>query len=109
MKKYTDITIIEGKLNNLLNGYIQELTCNVYGFQAFEDEAILYALLEYAKHPRKVSVSERLVYLHGKCLEYHGKPHVDVDVITDENEFFQILPIKKTTIIDDIKEDDLPF
>jgi len=79
-----DVALIEGKLSRFLNDYIGELRHNGDGFNDFSDEAILYALLEFSKFPRNYDKKERLIYLHGKCLEYENIPHYYIDVEFDE-------------------------
>lgn len=83
MNTFKDVAVIEGKLSRFLNDYIGELRHNGDGFQDFTDEAILYALLEFSKFPRPYNKKERLIYLHGKCLEYMDIPHYYVDVEFD--------------------------
>jgi len=80
MEHLKDVTIVMGKLSRLIEGYIREFRDGGDGFQDFSDEAIMYALLEYSKFPRLFTKAERIVYIHGKCLEFEGKPHVYVSV-----------------------------
>lgn len=83
MNTFKEVAVIEGKLSRFLNDYIGEFRHNGDGFNEFSDEAILYALLEYSKFPRDYSRKERIIYIHGKCLEYHGIPHYYVEVEFD--------------------------
>lgn len=84
MKCMKNVTMIEGHLGFLLEGYIQEFRSNGNGFEEFSDEAILYGLLEYSKFPRDYTKEKRIEYVHGKCLEYEGKRHVYVKVEFDD-------------------------
>jgi hypothetical protein len=84
MQTIKDATLIEGTLSRLLSNYTGEFRHNGDGFQDFSDDAILYALLEYSKFPRQYNRKERIIYIHGKCLEYHNIPHYYVDVEFDE-------------------------
>jgi hypothetical protein len=83
MNVFKDVAIIEGNLSRFLNHYIEEFRENGDGFNDFSDEAILFALLEYSKFPRRYTPEERIIYIHGKCLEYEGKPHYYVNVEFD--------------------------
>jgi len=84
MEHLKDVTLVIGKLSSLMYGYIKEFRHNGGGFEEFSDEAIIYALLEYSKFPRHFDRVERIVYIHGKCLEFEGKPHIYVNVEFDE-------------------------
>jgi len=84
MEYLKNVTIVAGKLSSLLEGYIREFRDNGNGFEDFSDEAIMYSLLEYSKFPRDFTKEERIIYIHGKCLEYEGKPHIYVTVEFDE-------------------------
>ena len=84
MKPLKNAVVLEGKIANLLNMYTKEFRLNGQGFEDFSDEAILYALLEYSKFPRKYTPEERIEYIHGKCLEYSGIDHYYVKVEFDE-------------------------
>ena len=95
-----DVAIVKGKLAFLLNGYIKEFRQNGDGFEDFSDEAIMYALLEYSKFPRHFTREERIIYIHGKCLEFEGKPHVYVNVEFDEqyDTFMVLYPQKSNSL-----------
>jgi hypothetical protein len=84
MEHLKNVTVITGKLSSLMDRYVREFRDNGSGFEDFSDEAILYSLLEYSKFPRKVTEEERIVYVHGKCLEYEGKDHIYVSVEFDQ-------------------------
>jgi len=84
MKNLTNAVVLEGKIANLLNMYTKEFRLNGQGFEDFSDEAIIYALLEYSKFPRKYTPEERIEYIHGKCLEYSKIDHYYVKVEFDE-------------------------
>ena len=84
MEHLKNVTLIVGKLADLIYGYVKEFRSNGSGFEDFPDEAILYSLLEYSKFPRDFTKEERIIYIHGKCLEYEGKPHIYVSVEFDE-------------------------
>jgi hypothetical protein len=84
MEHLKNVTIIVGNLAHLMYGYVKEFRSNGSGFEDFSDEAILYSLLEYSKFPRNFTKGERIIYIHGKCLEYEGKPHIYVSVEFDE-------------------------
>jgi hypothetical protein len=84
MQTLKNVTIIEEKLSTFIDSYVLEFRLNGDGFNEFSNEAILYALLEYSKFPRPYSKKDRIIYIHGKCLEYHGIPHYYVDVEFDE-------------------------
>lgn len=100
-----DTAIIEGKLSRFLEHYIGEFRHNGDGFNDFTDEAILYALLEYSKFPRMFTKKERIIYIHGKCLEYDNIAHYNVDVEFDEQyDCFTILVNR-----DDVNKNNLPF
>lgn len=102
MNHLKDVVIITGKLALIIDRYIREFRDNGAGFEEFSDEAIIYALLEYSTYPRDVSKVERVLYVHGKCLEYEGKDHIYVTVDFDEQyQFFTVLYPQKS--------DDLPF
>jgi hypothetical protein len=97
MKTLKDVAIIEGDLARLLNNYTGEFRSNGNGFEEFSDEAIIYALLEYSKFPRDFTKEKRIVYMHDKCLEYEGKPHIYVTVEFDEQyDYFMVLCPQKT-------------
>jgi hypothetical protein len=98
MKALKDVAIIEGNLARLLINYTGEFRNNGTGFEEFSDEAILYALLEYSKFCRRHTEEERIIYVHGKCLEYEQKPHIYVKVEIDNEQygcFTVIYPTKK--------------
>jgi hypothetical protein len=84
MKPLKNVVVLEGKIANLLNMYTKEFRLNGQGFEDFSDEAIIYALLEYSKFPRKYTPEERIEYIHGKCLEYSKIDHYYVKVEFDE-------------------------
>jgi hypothetical protein len=72
-----NICVIEGNLSTYISCYINKLKDEVVcdgettnGFNIFSNEAVLYAFLEYAKFPRDITTTERLVYLYEKCCEY---------------------------------------
>jgi len=98
MEHLKDVTIVVGKLSRLIEGYIREFRDGGDGFQGFSDEAIMYALLEYSKFPRPFTRAERIIYIHGKCLEFEGKPHIYVSVEFDEqyNGFMVLCPQKSS-------------
>lgn len=100
MKTLKDVAIIEGNLAFLLDRYIKEFRANGNGFEEFSDEAILYALLEYSKFPRNYTKEKRIEYIHGKCLEYHGKDHIYVSVEFDEQYgcFMVLCPQKSNSL-----------
>jgi len=92
MKNLTNAVVLEGKIANLLDMYTKEFRLNGQGFEDFSDEAILYALLEYSKFPRKYTPEERIEYIHGKCLEYSGIDYYYVKVEFDpQYSFFMVL------------------
>jgi hypothetical protein len=84
MEHLKNVAIVTGKLATLIDGYIGEFRHNGDGFHDFSDEAIIYALLEYSKFPRDFTKSQRIVYIHDKCLEYEGREHFNVTVEFDE-------------------------
>lgn len=97
MKTLKNVAIIEGNLATLLTNYTSEFRSNGDGFEEFSDEAIMYALLEYSKFPREFTKEKRIVYMHGKCLEYEGKPHIYVSVEFDEQySWFTVLCPEKS-------------
>lgn len=92
MEYLKNVVVIKDKLASLLDRYVREFTDNGQGFEEFSDEAIIYALLEYSKFTRDYTREERIVYIHGKCLEYHGYDHIYVSVEFDEQyDFFTVL------------------
>lgn len=98
MEHLKNVTIIMDKLAGLIDRYIREFRDNGDGFHDFSDEAIMYGLLEYSKFPRHFSKAERIVYVHDKCLEYEGKPHVYVTVEFDEQyDYFTVLYPQKSS------------
>lgn len=98
-----EVALIKGKLALLLDRYIREFRDNGNGFEEFSDEAIMYALLEYSKFPRPYTKEKRIIYIHGKCLEYHGRDHIYVSVEFDEQyDCFMVLYPQKSS-------NDLPF
>jgi hypothetical protein len=99
-----NVSMIEGKLAFLLDGYTEEFRRNGQGFEEFSDEAILYALLEYSRFPRDYTQEKRIEYIHGKCLEYEGKSHIYVTVEIDEQYgYFTVLYPQKSN------KSNLPF
>jgi hypothetical protein len=83
MQTFKNVVVLGGKIANLLDIYTKEFRQNGQGFEDFSDEAIVYALLEYSKFPRKYTPEERIEYIHGKCLEYHDLDHYYVKVEFD--------------------------
>ena len=92
MKNFKNVSVIDGKLATLIDDYVREFRETGEGFEEFSDEAILYSLLEYSKFPRVFTKKERIIYVHGKCLEYHGQDHYYVDVHFDpaSNAFYVV-------------------
>ena len=69
--------ILEGHLASIIPKYIKEIKELIIGedFKHFEDETIMYALLEYASFDRKNerSSENRIEYIVRKCVEFQPK------------------------------------
>lgn len=67
-------TLIDNRLASFMLDAIEELKWQTESFNDFTEEAIVFALIEYARHPRNTSKEERLIYLYEKAYLYnHGK------------------------------------
>jgi len=97
MKQIEKALLIEGKLASFLADVAKELWYQVMGFENFSKEAILYALIEYARFHREDTAVSRLQYLYGKCLEFNGKLHVygNVEFSTLYNQYVVTFPEPK--------------
>ena len=92
MKTYEKVTILEGYISNLINGYVKEFRENGSGFEDIKDESIIYALLEYSKFPRPYTPEKRIMYIYEKCCEFENKSYSGTSVeIDDIYGYFTIL------------------
>jgi len=92
MKTYEKVVVLEGHLSNLMNGYVIEFRAGGSGFEDIEDESIIFALLEYSRHPRPYTPEKRIKYIYEKACDFENKPYSGVRVeIDDLYGYFTIL------------------
>lgn len=93
----TQSITIQGKVVSLFDRYFKELVNNAQGFESFEQDAVLYAYLEYSKYPRPYTASERLKYLYEKCCEYVNQPITGIPLFEEDDRYgyftLSILPL----------------
>lgn len=99
----TQSVIIQGKLVSFFSGYFKEFRDNISGFERFEQDALLYALLEYSKYPRPYTPTQRIKYLYEKCCEYTGEFAGNISVEEEERYGYFTVFISPST------DDSFPF
>lgn len=84
MKTYEKVTILEGYISNLMNGYVREFRENGQGFEDIKDESIIFALLEYSRYPRPYTPEKRIKYIYEKCCDFEDKSYAGISVEIDD-------------------------